>query len=44
MARLPARAIDRMTVIAPRALRAILIGLSNEKTGRGRELPEGGQP
>jgi hypothetical protein len=44
MARPPARAIDRMTVIAPRVLRAILIGLSNEKTGRGREHPEGGQP
>jgi hypothetical protein len=44
MARPPARAIDRMPVIAPRVLRAILIGPSNEKTGRGRELPEGGRP
>jgi hypothetical protein len=44
IARPPARAIDRMPVIAPRPLRAILIGPSNEKTRRGRELPEGGRP
>jgi hypothetical protein len=37
-------AIDRMSVIARRGLRAILIGRSNEKTRRGRELPEGGRP
>ena len=40
----PPCAIDRMPVIARRGLRAILIGHSNEKTRRGRELPEGGRP
>jgi hypothetical protein len=40
----PARAFDRMPVIAPRVLRAILIGPSNEKTGRGRKLPERSRP
>jgi hypothetical protein len=40
----PPRAIDRMPGIARRGLRAILIGPSNEKTRRGRELPEGGRP
>ena len=44
LARPPARAIDWMPVIAPRVLRAILIGPSNEKTGPGRELPTGGRP
>jgi hypothetical protein len=40
----PPCAIDRMPVIARRGLRAILIGHSNEKTRRGRELSEGGRP
>jgi hypothetical protein len=40
----PPHAIGRMPVIARRGLRAILIGPSNEKTRRGRELPEGGRP
>jgi hypothetical protein len=40
----PLHAIGRMPVIARRGLRAILIGPSNEKTRRGRELPEGGRP
>jgi hypothetical protein len=35
------RDLVRLSVIAPRVLRAILIGPSNEQTGRGRELPEG---
>jgi hypothetical protein len=36
----PPHAIGRMPVIARRGLRAILIGPSNEKTRRGRELHE----
>jgi hypothetical protein len=44
MAPLPARAIDRTPVIAPRVLRAILIGALNEKARRGRQLTEGGRP
>jgi hypothetical protein len=40
----PPCAIDRMPVIARRVLRTTLIGHSDEKTRRGRKLPEGGRP